>query len=121
MGGFVGLRIAAQRSDLLKTLIVCGSSADAETDAARFAPLIAHLMEHGTYGVEDDLLKVMFGATSLADPALAEGLAWRARFTELPRDTIGLSAASVVKRGAIHRVCPFLAASYGLVVDRRRR
>lgn len=117
MGGFVGLRIAARRPDLLKTLIVCGSSADAETDATRFAPLIAHLMEHGTHGVEDDLLNVMFGATSLADPALAQGLAaWRARFTELPRATIGLSAASVVERGAIlpalHRTpVPILAIS----------
>lgn len=117
MGGFVGLRIAARRPDLLKTLIVCGSSADAEGDPARFAPLIAHLMEHGTEGVEDDLLQVMFGATSLVDPALEEGLAaWRARFAELPRDTIGLSAASVVERGAIlpslHRTpVPILAIS----------
>lgn len=102
MGGFVGLRIAARRPELLKTLVVTGSSADAESDPARFDPLINHLRAHGTHGVEDDILKVMFGATSLADPALAAGLAaWRERFSALPRDTIGLSALSVPERGAI--------------------
>jgi 3-oxoadipate enol-lactonase len=102
MGGFVGLRIAARRPDLLKTLVVCGSSADAESDPARFDPLITHLRAHGAHGVEDDLLKVMFGATSLRDPALAAGLgAWRERFSNLSRNTIGLSALSVVERGAI--------------------
>lgn len=117
MGGFVGLRIAARRPDLLKTLIVCGSSADAEADPARFEPLVGHLMAHGTHGVEDTLLQVMFGATSLADPRLAAGLAaWRERFTGLPREAIGLAAAGVVERGAIlpalHRTpVPTLAIS----------
>lgn len=113
----VGLRIAARRPDLLKTLVVCGSSADAEGDPARFEPLIAHLMAHGTHGFEDKLLQVMFGAASLADPGLAPGIAeWRNRFTSLSRDTIGLAAAGVVERGAIlpalHRTpAPIMAIS----------
>lgn len=117
MGGFVGLRIAARRPDLLNTLVVCGSSADAEGDPARFEPLIAHLMAQGTHGVEDNLLQVMFGATSIADPGLATGIAkWRERFTSLSRDTIGLAAAGVVERGAIlpalHRTpVPIMAIS----------
>jgi 3-oxoadipate enol-lactonase len=102
MGGFVGLRIAARRPDLLKTLVVCGSSADAEEEPARFETLLTHLLSQGTHGVEDNLMKVMFGTTTLADAALASGLAdWRARFTKLPRESIGLSAAGVVERGAI--------------------
>lgn len=107
MGGFVGLRIAARRPELLKTLVVCGSSADAETDPARFGPLITHLLEHGTHGVEDNLLQVMFGATSLADPALQPGLAeWRERFAALPPASIGFGALSVVERGAILPALP---------------
>jgi 3-oxoadipate enol-lactonase len=117
MGGFVGLRIAARRPDLLHTLVVCGSSADAESDPAKFEPLVSHLLANGTHGVEDTLMEVMFGKTSLADPALAAGLAeWRNRFTGLPREAIGLAAAGVVERGAIlpalHRTpVPVLAIS----------
>jgi 3-oxoadipate enol-lactonase len=102
MGGFVGMRIAARRPDLLKTLVVCGSSADAESDPTRFEPLITHLLAGGTHGVEDTLMNVMFGATSLVDPALKPGLAeWRQRFSNLRREAIGLVAAGVVERGAI--------------------
>lgn len=102
MGGFTGLRIAARRPDLLKTLTVSGSSADAEADPARFEPLITHLLEQGTPGMEDTLLGVMFGAGSLENQTLAPVVAqWRERFTALPREAIGLAASGVVERGAI--------------------
>ncbi|MFT7009779.1 MAG: 3-oxoadipate enol-lactonase, partial [Colwellia sp.] len=40
MGGFIALRLAARRPDLLKGAIILGSSAELEYKLAEFSPLI---------------------------------------------------------------------------------
>lgn len=103
MGGFVALRVAARRPDLLASAIAIASSGDAEADPERFAPLLAQLEQHGGQGMEDALLGIMFGATSLASEAFRpQRKAWRARMSALPPLIAG-PAASVVARGAVNR------------------
>lgn len=96
MGGFVALRLAARNPELLASVVALGSSAEEEHQLAEFAPLVAHLGEHGPADVLDSLMHIMFGDTSLASrPELCTP--WRAFMAALPA-RIGDSAHGVIHR-----------------------
>jgi 3-oxoadipate enol-lactonase len=94
MGGFVGLRIAARRGELLRTLTLLDTSADPEEPkAARQDKLLAAVYRLvGMKPVAGQVKPIMFGPTFRADPAnkpiLDEFLAQIARC-----DRAGLSKA----------------------------
>jgi pimeloyl-ACP methyl ester carboxylesterase len=69
MGGFVGLRIAARRPELLRSLILLDTSADPEDPAAaRQDRLLARIYKRFGLGpVRRPVLKLMFGPSFLAD------------------------------------------------------
>jgi 3-oxoadipate enol-lactonase len=75
MGGFVALRLAARRPDLIRSAVVMGTSADVEEQADSMDQLIAALEEHGMSAVIDGVLQFMMGDTTLNDPSRAEILA----------------------------------------------
>ena len=75
MGGFIGLRLAARRPDLVSSVVVMGTSADAEEAADEMDGLLAVLAEHGMEPVIDGVLQFMLGDTTLTDPSRAEVLA----------------------------------------------
>jgi len=75
MGGFIALRLAAGRSDLIKSAVVMGSSADIEEQAETMDQLIEVLEEQGMEPVVDGVLQFMMGDTTLNDPSRAEILA----------------------------------------------
>jgi 3-oxoadipate enol-lactonase len=75
MGGFVGLRLAARRPELLRSVVVMGTSADAEEQAAQMDQLIEILEAQGMEPVLDGVLQFMMGDTTLTDPSRAEVLA----------------------------------------------
>ena len=75
MGGFIGLRLAARRPDLLTSAVVMGTSADVEEQAEAMDELIAAVQEHGMEPVLDGVLFFMMGDTTLNDPSRAEVLA----------------------------------------------
>lgn len=75
MGGFVGLRLAARRPELVRSLVVMGTSADVEEQADAMDELIDALAEHGMEPVLDGVLQFMMGDTTLTDPSRAEVLA----------------------------------------------
>ncbi len=74
MGGFVGLRLAAHKPDLIKSLTVLDSSAEAEPAVNgpkyRLLNLIARWIGLGV--VVGQVLPIMFGKTYLNDPERAE-------------------------------------------------
>jgi 3-oxoadipate enol-lactonase len=74
MGGFIGLRLAARRPDLLASAVVMGTSADVEEQAEAMDALIEAVQEHGMEPVLDGVLFFMMGDTTLNDPARAEVL-----------------------------------------------
>jgi 3-oxoadipate enol-lactonase len=82
MGGFVGLRLAARRPDLIASAVLMGTSADAEEQAEEMDGLVAALAEHGMEPVIDGVLYFMMGDTTLTDPSRATVLA---EVTELLR------------------------------------
>jgi 3-oxoadipate enol-lactonase len=75
MGGFIGLRLAARRPDLIASAVVMGTSADAEESADEMDGLLAVLAEQGMEPVIDGVLQFMMGDTTLTDPSRAEVLA----------------------------------------------
>lgn len=99
LGGFVALRLAARRPELLRTAAALGSSAEEEHKLAEFAPLVEHLTEHGTADVVDTVMYIMFGDSSLAQESSTTST-WRAAIARLePR--IGDAAHGVIHRGRI--------------------
>lgn len=101
LGGFVALRLAARRPDLIASCAVLGSSGEAEYKVAEFQPLVESLQKFGGAPLIDALLYVMFGDSSLGDPGFADELRyWRTYMSQL--DTcIGDSAYQVVHRKGI--------------------
>lgn len=103
MGGFMALRLAARHPDLLRTLTLIDSSAWAEPGRAR---LRFHAMRLGAwvFGLKPfipAMLKLMFGASSLRDPALAGMIAhWRARLATRPRRVLH-AVKAVVQRADV--------------------
>jgi 3-oxoadipate enol-lactonase len=101
MGGFLALRLAARRPDLIRSATALGSSAEHEHKAEEFRPLVQALKAHGGRPLIDTLMHIMFGDQTLADPGKAEVCAlWRAHMAALP-NTIGDAAHAVVERRGV--------------------
>jgi 3-oxoadipate enol-lactonase len=88
MGGDVALRLAARRPDLLRSLVMLGSSARGEPpeQIAWVHEWLKRASKTGFVGESLDLLmEVMFGKTTRADPSKKEMLDyWRARMEASP-------------------------------------
>lgn len=116
MGGFVALRLAARRPDLVKSAIALGSSGDGEANKPQFAQLLAELAAHGGANLEEALSAVFFGQSSLADPDFATvRTPWIAHLRALD-PFAAETGAGVVYRSRIldeltHCVVPVLAVA----------
>jgi len=104
MGGFVGQRLAARHGELLRSLTLLGSSADADSPAtAREETLLAWV--HTLAGITPVLGKVkplMFGPAFLGDPASAAVIAeWRRRLAASQRSGIRKAVLAVARRPAV--------------------
>lgn len=101
MGGFVGLRLAIRRPDLLKSLILLETSSDSEPreNIGRYRMLNFIARWIGLGMVADRVMKIMFGRKFLNDPARATlRREWRERM--VANDRIGITRAVA---GVIHR------------------
>ena len=103
MGGFVAMRMAARRPDLVRSLILLETSADPEPleNLARYRLLSKVTRLVGPRLVAKRVAAIMLGKTILGDPARAAELA---RFTTLMtrRRDIWRAVAGVVDRGGIY-------------------
>ncbi|WP_327117867.1 alpha/beta hydrolase [Nocardia sp. NBC_01730] len=96
LGGFIWLRLAARRPELIRTCTVIGSSAEEEYRRADYEPLVAHLTEHGAAQVTDSILEIMFGRWTLQNNNSLIST-WRERISELG-PSIGDASYGVVTR-----------------------
>jgi 3-oxoadipate enol-lactonase len=99
MGGFIALRLAARRPDLLRSAVALNSSAEEEHQLAAFEPLVEAAKQTGTAGLIDVLMYIMFGDTSIAEETPA-AKHWRLHMLSLP-NSIGNSAHQVIHRRSI--------------------
>lgn len=103
MGGFVGMRIAARRPQLLRSLTLIETSADPEPDAnvLRYRALNLVAQTLGVKVVASQVMPIMFGKTFLTDPArAAEREAWRARLAS-NRRSIYRAVNGVIERESV--------------------
>ena len=99
MGGFVALRLAARRPELVRSAVVLSSSADEEGQVENFLALREHARTVGMAEMVDALSYIMFGDTTLAGrTALLER--WRQRFAALD-ESILVAAEAVVRRKGV--------------------
>jgi pimeloyl-ACP methyl ester carboxylesterase len=80
MGGFVGLRLAARRPDLLRSLVLLETSADEEPreNLRKYKLLVLGSRLLGVRPLVSQVMPIMFGKTFLNDPARAvERQRWR--------------------------------------------
>jgi 3-oxoadipate enol-lactonase len=70
MGGFVAMRLAARRPDLLKSVILMETSADAEPaeNVPKYRTLNTVVKWLGTWAVVGKVMPIMFGQKFLTDP-----------------------------------------------------
>lgn len=72
MGGFIALRLAARRPELLRSTVVMGSSADTEGQPEAMDQVVEAMLEHGITPVIDGVLYFMLGDTTLGDSSRSE-------------------------------------------------
>ncbi|ATB40000.1 alpha/beta hydrolase fold having protein [Cystobacter fuscus] len=104
MGGFVGMRLAVRRPELLRSLILMETSADPEPaeNVPRYKALNFVARWFGMRWVADRVMPIMFGRTFLEDSArAAERAEWRRRLMANRRD-IWRAVNGVVRRRGVY-------------------
>jgi pimeloyl-ACP methyl ester carboxylesterase len=102
MGGFVGLRLAARHPELLRSLVLLDTSADAESmwNLPRNWLLTATTHWLGLRPVVDSIMSIYFGQTFLKDPArAAEREELRRQLARNPRDVWQAMRGVITRRG----------------------
>jgi len=105
MGGFVGMRLAARRPELLASLSLVETSADEESaaDLRRYRLMTLTARVLGPWAVAGKAMPVLFGRTFLADPARREEVSsWKRRIASNRRDIWRAAAGAVLDRAGVH-------------------
>ncbi len=105
MGGFIAMRLAARRPDLIKSLILLDTSADPEPSENipkyRQLTFIARWLGLGL--VVNQVMPIMFGQKFLTDPARAEQRQeWRQRMASNHRIGVTRATTGVITRRSIY-------------------
>lgn len=119
MGGFIGMRLAAERPELIRSLILFDTTADPETPENltkyKRLSLVARLL--GPKIVVGRIMPLMFGRTFLEDPARAEERnEWRKRMGTQDRVGITRAAMGVAKRQGVQEKLGMIRAPTLVVV-----
>lgn len=76
MGGFIALRLAARRPDLIRSIVAMGTSADTEEHTEVMDSVGEIISQQGTKAVVDEVLPFMVGKTTMNDPFRASVLSF---------------------------------------------
>jgi len=105
MGGFVGMRLAIHRPELIRSLILMETSADPEPreNVGRYRMLNFIARWLGLRLVADQVMPIMFGAKFLNDPTRAQERAiWRERMVANHRIGISRAVQGVIDRQGVY-------------------
>ena len=104
MGGFIGMRLAARRPALLRSLILLESAGDAEPleNVRRYRQFLFVERLLGPGAVASRVMPVMFGSSFLGDPARAtERTEWQRRLAANHRVGIRRATVGVIERQGV--------------------
>ena len=105
MGGFIGMRLAARRPELLRSLILMETSADPEPveNIPRYRQLGAVARYIGLRPVAGRVMPIMFGRTFMTDPArAADRKLWQERLAGNDKKGILRALNGVIERKPIY-------------------
>lgn len=101
MGGFIGMRLASRRPELLKSLTLMCTSADTESNRLKYSLMTLVFQLGGRKLIHKRLMKVLFGKTFLSDPGRqSEKERWSQYLLHLPT-TISKSVSAVIHRSGV--------------------
>jgi 3-oxoadipate enol-lactonase len=104
MGGFVGMRVAARRPELLKSLILMETSSDAEApeNIGKYRTLNTVMKWIGTWAVASKVMPIMFGQKFLNDATRSdERKIWEGQMKLGKSPGINRAVAGVIERNSI--------------------
>ena len=110
MGGFVGMRVAARRPELVRSLVLMETASDGEPwrSAPRYAAMSFLTRFFGTGPFVPAVMKIMFARPFREDPARAEALRSQAP-TRVEQEVWGLLLAYNLLRLVMSRAAPRLS------------
>jgi 3-oxoadipate enol-lactonase len=113
MGGFLAIRLAARRPDLIKSAILMETSAQAEPNKANYTFLNTIVKFFGVNPVADAVMKIMFGDTFLKDPnRKAEKEEWKNELKNNPKSIVKAVNGVIARKGIENELkniqCPTL-------------
>lgn len=105
MGGFIGMRLAARRPELLRSLILMETSADPEPaeNIPRYRQMLMIARLVGLGPVSGRVMPIMFGKTFMSDPQrAAERKEWQGYLSANDRTGIVRATEGVITRQPIY-------------------
>jgi pimeloyl-ACP methyl ester carboxylesterase len=103
MGGFVAMRLAARRPDLVKSLILMETSAQPELNKFKYNLLKTIVGVFGVKSVVKPVMKIMFGKTFLHDPERKEERQYWTSQLEKNEKTILRAVSGVIDRKGVEQ------------------
>lgn len=101
MGGFIGMRLAARRPELLRSLILIETSAEPEPreNLPKYRQLLSAARLVGVRPLAGRIMPIMFGRTFLRDPERADQrAAWQAKLATNKKPGILRATVGVIER-----------------------
>jgi len=120
MGGFVGMRLAVRRPDLLYSLSLLETSAEPEPaeNVPRYRKLAFVAQTLGTRFVVDRVMPILFGKTFMSDPAMAEAReSWRREIASRPRGIVRAVRGVIERRGVMDEITSIRVPTLVVVGD----
>jgi 3-oxoadipate enol-lactonase len=118
MGGFIGMRLAIDRPELIRSLILLETSADPEPFASRlkYRGLNVAARWFGLKVAANSVMGVLFGRTTLRDPSrAAEVLAWKQHLLSNRRSIWRAVNGVILREGVYDKLCLITAPTLVVV------
>jgi 3-oxoadipate enol-lactonase len=101
MGGFVGMRLAARKPHLIKSLTLLDTSAEPEPNKFKYRVLSFIFKTMGPRPVSKRIVSILFGRSTLHDPSKRELVdQWRQTIEQYPA-SITAAVAGVIDRAGV--------------------
>ena len=101
MGGFVGMRLATRKPQLLKSLILMETSADDEVNKLKYGALNLIFKVAGSKPIYKKIMNILFGKTFMNDAGKSEErLYWENKMMAIPK-TVTRAVSGVIGRNGV--------------------
>lgn len=110
MGSFVGMRLAARHPHRIRSLVLLGTSANADNQASKFKVMAWMVRLFGVKSVVKKLISILFGQKFLKDTNRRKELMYWYAYMENHKKSILRAALGVINRKGISHELPLIQA-----------